>query len=188
MTAAPSTRRITYGALAAAAISGAGCFTATLIAGLLSDPTGVLVGGILGVLLCAPPMLIGHRVGSRLCRSTPPGPPADDVPAPPDASPVLAALEAAAESARLADQADFAARIAAAECEAVGHRPGPDLGVTEVIAWGCTEPIITGPRCLRCGARLDPAEGNENTRAGVRMSKDITQSSDIIPDSDEEAR
>lgn len=36
--------------------------------------------------------------------------------------------------------------------------------------------------------RASKQEGNENTPAGVRMSKDITQSSDIIPDSDEEAR
>ncbi|WP_141576160.1 hypothetical protein [Actinomadura sp. WMMA1423] len=172
MTATP--RRFVYGALTAAAVTITASITATLTAVFL----GVIVGSVAGVLLGAPAVPLGLWVGSRARR--PDRPPT----LAPDVGPALAALEAASEQHRHDDAQAFADRIAAAECDALGHDPGPDHGLIEVVAWGFTEPFVAGPRCQRCGRRLDPVEGNENGAADVRMSKEVTHSDRMTPESE----
>ncbi|MFI0406622.1 hypothetical protein [Actinomadura sp. 3N508] len=55
-------------------------------------------------------------------------------------------LEAEADAARRADEADFDRRIAAAECDAIGHVP-PSATRDAIFSWGSED------RCSRCGAR-----------------------------------
>lgn len=174
MTGTLQPRQVVYGALTAAALTVIACITAMLTAVFLDT----IVGSIVGVLLGAPAVPLGIRVGARAQRPGRPATPA------PDARAALAALEAAAEQHRHDDAQAFADRIAAAECDALGHDPAPNHGLTDVLAWGYTEPFVAGPRCRRCGARLDPAEGNENAPASVRMSKKITQSDGATPKRD----
>ena len=174
MTGTPQPRQIVYGALTAAAVT----FIASITAMLTAVFLGVLLGSIAGVLLGAPAVPLGIRVGARTQRRDRPPAPA------PDARSALAALEAAAEQHRHDDAQAFDDRIAAAECDALGHDPAP--GHVEVIAWGFTDPFVAGPRCRRCGARLDTrldaAEGNENAPTGVRMSKEVTHSNEVTPE------
>ncbi|MFE9099877.1 hypothetical protein [Actinomadura geliboluensis] len=180
-------RQILYGALTAGAVTFTACFIARLTADLTGGLLGTVLGCIIGVLLAAPAMPLGFWAATRRqpAPAMPSAHPAPrDIPPPPDTGPILAALEAAAERDREADERAFDARIAAAECEALGHDPVPDLGYVEVVAWGCTEPLVAGPRCLRCGTRLDTVEGNENATAGVRTSKKITYGDRVTPDSD----
>lgn len=72
----------------------------------------------------------------------------------------LAALEADIERHRRADERAFDARIALAECGALGHLPpAPDSDTVEILAWGSSVPLRSGPYCRRCGASLnDPQE------------------------------